>query len=249
MFITSDSLQVHYGIDADIATFFVDREPPTDNLYWHEKLLYLRPAPGYLFIPLIVDILFKAGIDKQQLLSNEFVTTMEQIGHISALEEIGQITNEEAINKCVELVKDRCKSEDYFNDLVDYFNGKSGNAFKALSTPYQALHRGDFFLFAVCMLNFPNSLTVTIVEQWFALITTLLLLDDIEDLQIDKATGDENALLEAGLTGEGIQSLLNMVQENLRKIGQFNNTMAVAISKQYEKLVETNPVFQQINQA
>lgn len=99
MFISADFLGITYGVDDKIARFFADREPPLDNLYWKGKLLYLRPSPGYLFIPLIVDLLFKLGIDRNQLLSNEFVSTMEMTGHISALEETGQITKAEAIKK------------------------------------------------------------------------------------------------------------------------------------------------------
>ena len=68
MFISTDFLAIKFGVDDAIARFFVDREPPANNLYWKDKLLYLRPAPGYLFIPLIVDLLFKIGIERQQLL-------------------------------------------------------------------------------------------------------------------------------------------------------------------------------------
>ncbi len=56
MFISTGYLGIQYGVDNNIAKFFVDREPPANNLYWKDKYLYLRPSPGYLFIPLIVDI-------------------------------------------------------------------------------------------------------------------------------------------------------------------------------------------------
>src|SRR3978361_84171 len=111
MFISSSFLEINYGIDPKIAQFFVDREPPADNLYWKEKLLYLRPAPGYLFIPLIVDLLFRLSIDREQLLSEQFVATMEQSGHFSALEETKQITEDEAIERSDELVKDNCSNK------------------------------------------------------------------------------------------------------------------------------------------
>src|SRR4051794_25269752 len=100
MFISADYLSIGYGVGNAIARFFVDREPPADNLYWKGKLLYLRPTPGYLFIPLIVDLLYKLNISKQQLMSEEFVSTMERIGHISALEETNQITSAEAVQQC-----------------------------------------------------------------------------------------------------------------------------------------------------
>src|SRR3954464_6567043 len=120
MFLSAKQLINNYGLDEQISKFFVDREPPKDNLYWHEKLLYLRPAPGYIFIPLIVDLYAKLGIDREQLLSEEFVSTMEQIGHISALEETTQITVEEAIEKGAALVQASCKDKEWFSDLVDF---------------------------------------------------------------------------------------------------------------------------------
>src|SRR5438105_1881051 len=125
MFVSTKQLVATYGVDAEIARFFVDREPPENNLYWYEKLLYLRPAPGYLFIPLIVDLLYRIGIDKAQLLAGNFVDTMEQVGHISALEEINQLSVEEAIEKCAELVKATCKNLPWLSSTIAFFKRAS----------------------------------------------------------------------------------------------------------------------------
>lgn len=241
MFISSSFLEINYGVDDKIARFFVDREPPADNLYWKEKLLYLRPAPGYLFIPLIVDLLNKLGIDKQQLLSEKFIKTMEQVGHTSALEETKQISKEEAINTCAELVKDICINKDWVNNLVDYLHSKKGNFFTALSAPFKALQRGDLFLFSICALQFLPELFEKIAAQWFALISTLLLLDDAEDIKTDKETGDENAFLESGLTAEGYKKIEELVSHSLKTINMLNPAMAMQLKKQYEEFVVMSP--------
>lgn len=238
MFISSFFLEINYGVESKIATFFVDRQPPANNLYWHGKLLYLRPAPGYLFIPLIVDLLYKLGIEKQQLLSEEFAATMEQIGHISALEETKQISNSEAIKKCAELVKDSCKSKDWYDKLVGYLNYKEANFFTSLSAPFQALQRGDLFLFAICVLQFSEKLYEKVAEQWFALISILLLLDDAEDIKADKETGDENAFLESGITTEGLKNIEELVDSSLKKISVINAAMAIQLKMQYKEHVE-----------
>lgn len=244
MFISSKYLVINYGTDDAIARFFADREPPAHNLYWKEKLLYLRPAPGYLFIPLIVDLLFKLGIDKQQLLSEDFVTAMERIGHISALEETQQISTAEAIEKCAELVRADCKNKDWLNDLLDYFSKAKDNFFNHLATPYKALHRGDVFLFSIAVLQFSNDLQERIAEQWFALISTLLLLDDAEDLENDIETGDENAFAESGVNKEGIKQIEKLLQHNFDKISTLNPTMALQLDRQYKELIENYPVLQ-----
>lgn len=249
MFVSAKQLVNTYGIDNAIARFFVDREPPADNLYWHEKLLYLRPAPGYLFIPLIVDLLSKLGIEKQQLLSEEFVSTMEQTGHISALEETKRITDKEAIQKCEEIIKNNSKNELWLKNVTNYFSGKTDNLINALATPFKSLHRGDVFLFSLCSLQFPQSLFVQVTQQWFALISTLLLLDDAEDIESDKKTGDENAFLESGLTAAGINRITLLIEQNIKKIDSVNVTMAVELERQFKEHGQIHAIIKQVNQS
>lgn len=238
MFISSAFLEINYGVNDKIALFFVDREPPVDNLYWKGKLLYLRPAPGYLFIPLIVDLLYRLGVDRKELLSEQFVKIMEQVGHISALEETRQITAEEAIKKSAELVKDGCRDKGWYDNLVNYLYNKNDNFFSGLSVPYKALRRGDLFLFSICALSFEQQLREKIAEQWFALISILLLLDDAEDIESDKKTGDENAFIESGLHAAGIQKIEELVNKSLTKIGTLSPAMSLQLKKQYTEFAE-----------
>ncbi|MGI8637425.1 MAG: hypothetical protein ACR2KZ_18675 [Segetibacter sp.] len=193
MFISTRYLVSQYGIDEVIARFFVDREPPVNNLYWHEKLLYLRPSPGYLFIPLIVDLLYKLGLDKEQLLSSKFIESMEEIGHLSALEETSAISRDTAIEKCEDLVKERCVNPLWFCIVSSYFKAEEDNLLKRMAMPFKSLHRGDAFLFSLVTIDFPDFYFGKIVDQWFALIGVLLLLDDADDIEIDEAAGEENA--------------------------------------------------------
>jgi hypothetical protein len=238
MFVSANFLAINYGVDDAIAKFFVDRQPPANNLYWHEKLMYLRTEPGWLFIPLIVDLLFKAGIDKKQLLSEGFVSLMEQIGHISAEEELKHITKEEAITKYIDLVKHNHKNISFYNNVVDFMKGGHSNLFTSVSTPFKALHRGDAFLFSLCALDFDESLQQKVVQYWFALISTLLLLDDAEDMEVDKTSGDENAFLESGLSKEGIEKVQEMVKQNLQLISGINKVMAIKLDQKFKALSE-----------
>lgn len=235
MFVSTKQLVNSYGIDDTIARFFVDREPPANNLYWHEKLLYLRPAPGYLFIPLIVDLLYKLGIDRQQLLSETFVSAMENVGHISALEETKKISHKEAIEQCAAVVKDISKNRLLLTNVMNYFGDSNTGVIGQLTTPFKALHRGDYFLFSLSALPFAETLFVKVAQQWFALISTLLLLDDAEDIQSDKASGDENAFIESGLNAAGVQRITLLVEQNIEKIDTVNATMARELERQYKE--------------
>lgn len=238
MFISTKYLVAKYGIDEAIARFFVDREPPVDNLYWHEKLLYLRPAPGYLFIPLIVDLLFKLGIHKEMLLSEKFIGTMESIGHISALEEIKKISAQEAIEQCNDLVEKVSVNTAWLNDVKEYLNGGQATLLGKLVTPYKSLHRGDVFLLSLSTLEFSSSLFKAIAQQWFALISALLLLDDAEDVESDQETGDENAYIESGLNAEGLDRIAELVQHDVETIASVNPVMAAELERQHTALVE-----------
>jgi hypothetical protein len=248
MFISTKYLVSKYGIDEAIARFFVDREPPADNLYWHEKLLYLRPAPGYLFIPLIVDLLFKLDIDKEKLLSEKFIGTMESIGHISALEEIKKISAEEAIEQCNDLVEKVAVNAAWLHSVKRYFDGHPDNLLGKLVTPFKSLHRGDIFLLSLSTLDFSSSVYEAIAQQWFALISALLLLDDAEDIESDQETGDENAYIESGLNAEGLHRIAQLVKHDVEIIASVNPIMAAELERQHAALVEKPHLLRLLNQ-
>jgi hypothetical protein len=245
MFISAGFLGMRYGVDDKIARFFVDREPPANNLYWKDKLLYLRPEIGWLFIPLIVDLLYKLGVSRNDLLTEEFATLLEQIGHLSALEETAQLTNEEAIDQAYLLVQNNHKSSWYLDNLLAYCKGDQNSPFIALATPIKALHRGDLFLFCLCVLPIDQPTAVKLVEHWFALITTLLLLDDAEDVESDRISGDKNSFLEVKPGQEGIDELIGLVRSNLQKISLVNKTMAAQLDSMIKEIY-SKPHLQEI---
>ena len=248
MFISSGFLGIQYGVDDKIAKFFADREPPQNNLYWKDKLMYLRADPGWLFIPLIVDLLYKCGIERGQLLSAKFVGLMEDIGHISAMEETSQINHGEAIEACINLVKDDHTNELYLQHLIDFIKGGTNNPYSALATPFKALHRGDYFLFALCALQFDAALETKLVQHWFALISTLLLLDDADDLNDDKKNGSPNAFVESGMQKEGIDKIIQLVSSNLKLIGAINKSMAAKLDQSFVSLQKLPHINQLLNQ-
>jgi hypothetical protein len=247
MFISTKQLVNQYGLDEAIARFFVNREPPVNNLYWHEKLLYLRPSPGYLFIPIIVDLLYKLGLDKQDLLSEQFIHALEDIGHISALEEADKISRAVAINKCEELVKRNVANQQWLETVTDYFKGEKDNILTKMIMPFKSLHRGDFFLFSLSTIHFPVTYFNEIGEQWFALIGILLLLDDADDIEIDKTTGDENAFLESGLNTTNLERIGKVVEQGVDKIARVNPTLAAALARQHRAVAHMPHILKHLN--
>lgn len=245
MFLTANALVIRYGIDETIAKFYVDREPPKDNLYWKGKELYLRPQPGYIFLPLITDLFFKAGVNKEELLSENFVTLLEQIGDISASQEFHFITTNEALERCKELVRNFGKV-DLVRDLDEYFNGV-GNYISQLTTPFKALHRGDLFLFSLLALEIDQPKLKELISIWFALISTLLLLDDAEDVDSDRAANEENAFIESGENREGFEKIKALLSSNLDTLAATSKTLADALHKKFTAIADKPFIKQCLN--
>ncbi len=238
MFLSASKLAITYGVNDTIAKFFVDREPPKGNRYWEGKLLYMRPDPGYLFIPLAVDLCNKLGIERDTLLSSTYVEMMEAIGHIIGQHEFKELNDQEAFDALIQLATDKHINKQYYLHITDYFKGGTNNPFVALRSPFKALHRGDAFLLSFCVLEFDEAKSIELVKFWFALITTLLALDDAEDINIDEKSGDENAFLEAGLNKEGIEKIKTMIGDNLKLIGSINRTMASGVDGRVKKMYD-----------
>lgn len=245
MFLTANAIVQEFGVDHTIAKFFVDREPPKDNLYWKDKLLYLRPQPGYIFLPLIVDLFYKSGVELSELLSEKFVTILEQIGNYAAAQEYNRITNHEAIKLCSKLVENNC-SDHFLHEVSSHLNGEESKL-SILSTPFKALHRGDMFLFSLCMLTCNEEQKFELVKTWFALISTLLLLDDSEDYDSDFARGEENAFIESGSNQEGFNKIKALLSQNLDHIKKLNVTMADGLHKKFIALADKPVIKKYLN--
>ncbi len=237
MFLSVEALVFDYGIDKDIARFYVDREPPENNLYWKGKELYLRPQPGYIFLPSITDLYYRSGISKEILLSENFVQTLEQIGHYAAEEEVGIISKNEAVKKAAELVTGSANDVSLFAALQDYLN-KNENFISALTTPFPALHRGDYFLFVLALLDIDFNKQVELIKTWFALITTLLLMDDAEDFEEDQLNKHENAFIESGADKAGFEKLKVLLSSNLKYLAAINTTLEKKLHSNFIRMAE-----------
>lgn len=248
MFVSADFLAIQYGIHDKVAKFFADREPPANNLYWHGKLLYLRHEAGYLFIPIIVDTLNKMGIDREILLGNQYIDLLEQIGHIAALQETGQLTYEQAINECILLTSGKEVNANFYKALVNYMQGNSNNFIKPMCAPFAALHRGDMFLFSLAVLNFSDELAVKIIEFWFALISSFLMLDDADDFEKDKKNTDENTFLQSALDKDGASKLKTLITHNLAVLVNINKPLARVMETQFIKMNQLPHIHQYLNQ-
>lgn len=226
MFTSRDDLKLNYGVDMEIGKFLVDRRVPPHNLYWKNRLLYIIPMPGYLFIPLYMDLQLRLGLPRPELLSEPHLQLMEGILHSAAKLEHKAIDFDEHIAECIALTKPCCKNAPFLQDLIYYFSGKKEKAGVALGAPFKSLARADAYLFSLCCFEFNDALKKKLVDAWYALINYYLIVDDLEDIQPDFEQQEENAVLEAGLSEEGANAIEALIHQSYHVMNAINPVIA-----------------------
>lgn len=226
MFTSKDDLKLSYGVDMEIGKHLVDRKVPEDNLYWKNRLLYIIPMPGYLFIPMYMDIQFRLGLPKSGLLSEQHLQLMEAIMHSAAKLEGRLINVEEHIEECIALTRPLSRNPSFLQDLTYYFSGEKEKASVALGMPYPSLNRADAYLFSLCYFDFDSVLKQKLVNAWYALISYYLIVDDLEDIQTDFEQKEENVLLEAGLTEQGAKAIEALIHKSYHEMSGVNPVIA-----------------------
>ena len=223
MVVTKHFLAEKLGLDFEIAGFFADRKVPADNLYWHKRFLYLTFGTGYLFIPVIIDALYKAGVHKATLINEERTARMETALHIVARHETKQLGFEEYINQISAVFQPHVVHQDLFDDLLLYFNGGKPTTYK-LGTVVPALNRADAFLFTFTDLPVDKSTLQTLIAIWYHVAVTVLMLDDLVDLDDDRNKGEENAILELGDNQLAVAQAATMINSDLEGLETINPT-------------------------
>lgn len=226
MFLSCDDLKLAYGVDMEIGRFYVDRKVPADNFYWKKRHLYIPPVPGYYFMPIFSDLAYRSGIEKSLILSEDFIGLAEQILDSAGRLEQKDISWEEHINECIQFAEIKLANKGFLEDLKSYFAGNKEKASVPLGTPYPSLNRADAYLFALCAISFDQDKKAKLVESWYALITYLLILDDLVDIKEDLKNSEENAILEAGLSERGAAIITEMINRSFVQMEKINPVMA-----------------------
>ena len=122
MFLSKHDLKLAYGVDLQLAAAYVNRSVPIDNLYWKNREIYIPSAPGYFFMPIFADLLFRCGADKEYLIGNEFFEISEGILHSAALLEHEIISWEKHVEQVFQLVTPHIKNAEFYKELGHYFS-------------------------------------------------------------------------------------------------------------------------------
>ena len=241
MVITKHFLADKLGLDFEIAEFFADRKVPPNNLYWKKSFLYLSFGTGYLFIPIIMDTLYKSGIPKNIVIDPVRIARMEQSFDIVMQHERKMIGFDEYIKQMSEVFLPHVVNPALFDDLILYFNGQPAQQY-ALGTPVPALNRSDAFLFTFTDLALDDNTLQTIIRRWYYLAVAHLMLDDFVDLEDDRMKGEENALIELGDNSIALEKCHRLMEENINGLKETNPLIAAFFSKIFEKTLDDAPI-------
>jgi hypothetical protein len=64
------------------------------------------------------------------------------------------------------------------------------------------------------------------IDGWYGMITYFLLMDDLADIREDLISGEENAIVDAGLNQEGIDKIESMMNDGIDKLNLINPILA-----------------------
>ena len=228
MFLSKDDLKLAYGVDMLIGETYVNRKVPQDNLYWKNRKIYIPGAPGYTFMPIFSDLLYRCGADRQQLIGEDFLQLTEAILHSAARLEHKQIGWEEHVSEVVALVSPLVVDNQLFEELKAYawksHPIKSGDA--RVGTSFPSLNRADSYLFSLVVITSSSFDVDKAIRAWYALMTYFLILDDLADIREDLLNGEENVLIEAGLDDAGAEKVTEMIDESIATMNLVNPVMA-----------------------
>jgi hypothetical protein len=239
MFTSKEHLHENLGVDKTIAKFFVDRSVPINNRYWKGRYLYVAGGTGYLFIPLFFDLQYKCGADIKVVLSEAYVQLTEQILHSAARYEFEEISFSEHISNCESIMAGCIRNQDLYNDLLTYFKSHQLKPYKNLGTASKPLNRGDTLLFSLCFLDVPSEVTYKIIESWYALVPSFLLMDDVSDLQNDREKQEENSISDFGEGTRGIENALDFLRGKFNQLKQFNPKLGSFFENGLDRKIQT----------
>lgn len=247
MFLSKDELKLSYGVDLRIGEAFLNRPVPVENLYWANRKIYIPGAPGYYFMPIYADMLFRLGADISLLLSEDQFKLNELILHEAALVEYKYVSWIEHAERLCAKVEPFSVQNTLFNELKEYLIQEkpfqlSGSR---LGTMYPSLNRADSYLLSLTSIKNKGFNLQLALAGWYALMTYFLLLDDLSDIEEDIIQNEENLFVDTASYPEKYWNIQFMINQSLEIMQVINPVMANRIDHRASQ-INLEEIFQTI---
>jgi hypothetical protein len=244
MFVSVRQLKEEMGVDEAIARFFVDRNVPANNSFWQKRLLYIGRANGYISIPVYYDILYRVGVQRENLLEEQHVYFMEQLMHYAILHEKKEISFFQQLQKINEMLAGRIKSQAFYEELLNYLTQPVLLPRQRLGLDLPSMNRADVFLFVLCDLPLSEKSIDDAIRYWYALHPSYLIFDDVYDYEKDKTAGEENVILELGGGIEGLEKAISILEKNAEILKEISPALCDSIYLHIEEVRERESKFE-----
>jgi hypothetical protein len=195
------------------AILLCKRSVPKNNEYWKSRSSYLSKSPGYLFIPILLDLFLKSK--SNQSISEEHIQLIEQILHHAAIQERTESGYTQLHIDCQNVLQ----SIGVSNDEIKRTESLVDRPFSLFPSKYKSIQRANVFLYSAAL--FPNDYDL-IFSHWESVMPLFLFLDDLTDLQDDIANKSENCLLDSPNIENNFFELYPLFAESIKPLQKIN---------------------------
>ena len=211
-------LKKDLGIHPDVIDFLCARQVPENNAYWRGRKNYLSKSPGYLFIPILLDLLLKSNVGVS-VLSELNLLLIEKILHSAACQEEGSITYLQHHQECRKILQQAGIPEGEIQKIEESLINR---AFTLFPEKYKSLRRANSFLYSAAL--FPNHYDL-FFHYWESIMPLFLFLDDLTDLAEDLANKSENCLLDSSSIENNFFILHSIIAESIKPLEIVNSQL------------------------
>ncbi len=223
-------LKKDLGIHPDVVDFLCTRQVPEKNAYWSRRKTYLSQSPGYLFIPIHLDLLLRSNVG-ESVLSEAHLLLIEKILHSAACQEAGSITYLQHYEECQKILHEIGIGEEEIRNIeVSLIN----RPFTLFPEKYKSLRRANSFLYSAAI--FPNHYNL-FFHYWECVMPLFLFLDDLTDLAEDVANKSENCLLDSSSVESNFFALHSIIAESIKPLEIVNSQLYQELNKLRQEAV------------
>jgi hypothetical protein len=223
-------LQKDLGIHPDVIELLCSREVPKNNAYWKGRKTYVSQSPGYLFIPIYLDLLLKSNVGVS-VLSEAHLLLIEKILHSAACQEAGNITYMQHHQECQNILRQAGIAEAEIRKIEEALINRP---FTLFPEKYKSLRRANSFLYSTAL--FPNHYDLCF-HYWESVMPLFLFLDDLTDLAEDLANKSENCLLDSPSIENNFFALHSIIAVSIKPLEIVNSKLYHELNKLRQEAV------------
>jgi hypothetical protein len=223
-------LETNLGIDRNVIESLCNREVPANNEYWKGRTSFLSQSPGYLFIPILLDLFLKSDLDPC-VLSESHLLLIEDILNSAARQEAQKITYVQHHEECKTILHRFGISD---QEILKIEQGLVKRPFRLFPSKFKSLQRANTYLYSGAL--FPNDYDL-IFHVWECVMPLFLFMDDLTDLSEDIVIQSENCLLDSDDVENSFFILHPLMAESIKPLEKINDCLYEELNQMRQEAI------------